>query len=164
MYKFLTKNGQTMALLLGVFCILVFLIPVFTGIGGAGYDLGTDLNALPDEAKDKINFFNPGLGLARFLVYAGFGLALIFGIVNFAKFPRASLKAAGGLVAIVVLFFILYSTSQMESTGKLAMLHDKFDVSEGVSKFISGGLKTTVFLAVGAFVIMILAEIRNFFK
>ena len=164
MYKFLTKNGQTMALLLGVLCILVFLIPALSGIGSSGYDLGTDLNALPDEAKDKITFFNPGLWLAKALVYAGFGIALIFGLINFAKFPKSSLRAAGGLVAILVLFFILYSTSSMESTGKLGMLHDKFDVSEGVSKFISGGLKTTVILATGAFVIMILAEIRNFFK
>lgn len=153
-----------LALILGLVCIAIFLISALTGISSAGYELGTDLNALPDDVKSEISFFNPGLGLARAMVYACFGLAVVFGLFNFAKFPKASIKAAAALLAIVILFFILYSTSSMEETGKLAMLHDKFDVSEGTSKFISGGLKTTVIMALGAFIIMILAEIRNIFK
>jgi hypothetical protein len=37
-------------------------------------------------------------------------------------------------------------------------------VSEGTSKFISGGIKTTVGLSVVAFFVMIGFEIRNLFK
>ena len=164
MYSFLTKHGQTAALGLGVLCIAIFLITTLSGISSAGYDMSTDLNALPDEAKDGIGFFNPGIGLTVFLVVACFVLALAFGLLNFVKFPKASMKAAIGLVAILVIFGILYATSSMESAGKLGMLHDKFSVSEGTSKFISGGIKTTVGLSIVAFFVMIGFEIRNLFK
>lgn len=164
MYKFLTKNGQTAALILGVVCIAIFLGTALSGISSAGYDLSTDLNGLGDEAKAGMNFFNPGIWLAIVLAVACLVVAVLFGIINVAKFPKASLKAIIGFIAIVALFGILYSMSSMETGGKLAALHDKFDVSEGVSKFISGGIKTTVFLAIASFVIMILFEIRNLFK
>ena len=164
MYSFLTKHGQTAALGLGVLCIAIFLITTLSGISSAGYDMSTDLNALPDDAKDGIFFFNPGIRLTVFLVVACFVLALAFGLLNFVKFPKASMKAAIGLVAILVIFGILYATSSMESAGKLGMLHDKFSVSEGTSKFISGGIKTTVGLSIVAFFVMIGFEIRNLFK
>lgn len=164
MYSFLTKNGQTAALILGLVGIAIFLFSAIYGIGASGYELSTDLNALPDEVKQKITFFQPGLIVTVVMVVACFLLALGFGLFNFVKFPKASLRAAGALAAILVVFFILYSTSDMETAGKLGMLHDKFDVSEGVSKFISGGLKTTVGLALAAFVIMIVFEVRNLFK
>lgn len=164
MYNFLTKNGQTAALLLGVLCIAIFLITTLSGLGSSGYDMSTDLNALPDEAKSGIGFFNAGLKITVGLVIICFALAVIFGLINFAKFPKASLKAVIGLAAVLILFFILYSTSSMEEGGKLGMLHDKFSISESVSKFIGGGLKTTVLMALVAFAAMVLFEIRNLFK
>lgn len=164
MYNFLTKHGQTAALGLGVLCIVIFLVTTLGGISSGGYDLSTDLNGLPDEAKDKIMFFNPGIFITVALVVICFVLSLVFGLVNFAKFPKASMKAAIALIAIVVVFGGLYASSGMETSGKLGMLHDKFDVGEGASKFIGGGIKTTVGLGILAFIVMIGFEVRNLFK
>ena len=52
----------------------------------------------------------------------------------------------------------------MESAGKLGELHEKFSITENVSKFISGGLKTTVGLALAAFGAMVVLEVVNLFK
>ena len=89
---------------------------------------------------------------------------VVFGIINIMKFPKAAMKFGIGLVVLAIIFFALYATSSMEQGGKLGMLHEKFGINEGVSKLISGGLKTTVGLAVAAFVIMVISEIRNVFK
>jgi hypothetical protein len=56
------------------------------------------------------------------------------------------------------------SISDSETTGKIAALLQKNDISEGTSKMISGGIKTTVLLAIGAFIAMVVMEILNFFK
>ena len=40
----------------------------------------------------------------------------------------------------------------------------EFDVSENVSKMITGGMKTTVIMAIAALAAMILLEIYNMFK
>lgn len=165
MYKFLTKNGQPLALGLGVLVVAIFLISALTGMSGAGYDVGTDLNKLTAEQKGAITFFNPGIFLTVAMAAIAVILALVvFGIVDLIKFPKSAMKFGIGLIALLAVFFILYSTADPEGTGKLGELIDRFDVSESVSKFISAGISTTVGLAALAAIIMVLAEIRNMFK
>jgi len=123
MYKFLTKNGQLLAILLGVAVVAIFLITVFTGLDGAGYSVGDDLNQImkdaPEGEKPAFDFFNLGLGLTIGLIVIAFIAALIFGL---------------------------------------------WQLSDNVSKLISGGIWTTLMLLGGAFAIMILSEVRNLFK
>jgi hypothetical protein len=54
--------------------------------------------------------------------------------------------------------------SESETTGKIAELIQKNNISEGTSNMISGGLKTTVLLAIGCAIAMVVLEIYNMFK
>lgn len=165
MYKFLTKNGQAVALGLGVLVTAIFLISALSGLASAGYDVGTDLNKLTPEQKGAINFFNPGIGLTvGMAVLAGVLALVVFGITDLIKFPKSAIKFGLGLIALLAIFFILYSTASPEGTGKLATLIDKFAITPNVSKFITAGIWTTIGLAGVAAATMVLAEIRNIFK
>jgi len=166
MYKFLTKNGQLLAILLGVAVVAIFLITVFTGLDGAGYSVGDDLNQImkdaPEGEKPAFDFFNLGLGLTIGLIVIAFIAALIFGLWQLITSPKQSLKGILAVVAIAAIFFAFYSTGVAE-VAKEGLL-DKHGVSDNVSKLISGGIWTTLMLLGGAFAIMILSEVRNLFK
>lgn len=164
MYNFLTKNGQLIALGLGILVIAIFLGSVVSGFNAnAAIDMSTDLNAY--EGKKDITFFSPGLGATvAMVILAGVLALVVFGIINILKFPKDAMKFGIGIIALVLIFFGLYATSNMESAGKLGMLHEREAITENVSKLISGGLKTTVGLAVAAFAIMVISEVRNIFK
>ncbi len=166
MYNFLTKNGQLVALGLGILVIVIFFGSVISGFNSNdAIDMSTDLMNLDPEARSAIGFFNPGLGATVGLVILAAVLALVvFGIINIIKFPKQAMKFGIGLVVLAIIFFALYSTSSVESGGKLGMLHEREGITDNVSKSISGGLKTTVGLAIAAFVIMVISEIRNIFK
>lgn len=165
MYKFLIKNGQAVAIALGLIVTAVFLISTFTGLSGAGYDVGTDLNKLSAEQKAGINFFNPGLMLTvAMAVIAGVLALVVFGLADLIKFPKSAIKFGLGFIVLLVIFFLLYSTASTEVSGKLAEKMQEFHVSPNVYKLITAGILTTVGLAIAAAVIMVLAEVRNAFK
>jgi len=79
LFNFLMSKGQAGALILGLIVIAIFLFSVSSGLGSSGYDMSTDLNKLPDEAKQAISFFNPGLLLTMGLTLLAAGAALFFG-------------------------------------------------------------------------------------
>ena len=164
MYKLLTKYGQTGALLLGIAVTAIFLITVMSGLSSSGYDMGTDLNALDDEAKASIGFFNPGLWLTIILAVIAVVLAfVVFGIWDLIKYPKSAIKFLIGFVVLLVIFFVLYASANPEVVG----FEDKMmqnDITDGISKFISAGIWTTIGLLTVAFLAMILSEIRNAFK
>jgi glucan phosphoethanolaminetransferase (alkaline phosphatase superfamily) len=165
MYNYLTKNGQLVAFLIGLVVIVIFLGSVISGLSSGGYDMGTDLNALDADVKKNINFFNPGLYLTALLGALTAALAfVVFGVWNLIKFPKDAIKFVAGIAGLLVIFFILYSMSNVETAGKLGELHDELAISDGTSKFISGAMKTAMGLAVVSFVAMFAGELRNMFK
>jgi hypothetical protein len=164
MYKILNKHGQSLALGLGVLVIAIFMITVLSGLSSAGYDMGTDLNGLGDEAKDAINFFNPTLRITLALVVIGALAWALFGIYHLVSAPKNSLKFIVGFGVVIVLFIIFYTISQPETTGDIYRLVQKNGISETVSKFISAGVKTSLVLLLLAAAFMVVSEIRNFFK
>lgn len=165
MYNFLIRKGQSVALIFGLICVAIFLGSAMSGLSSAGYDIGTDLNSLSDEAKAGISFFNPGLKLTLGLVIVALVLALVvFGVVDLIKFPKGAIRVLAGVAVIGIIFFALYSMSDVETAGKLGELHQRFNISDSISKMISGGLKTTLGLAVIAVVAMIIFELYNAFK
>lgn len=165
MYNFLIRKGPGVALILGLVCVAIFYISAFNGISGAGYDMGTDLNALSDEQKSAISFFNPGLYLTLFLVgLAAFLMIVVFGAMDLIKFPKNAMKVLAGIAVIAILFFALYSMSGMETAGRLGEIHQRFNINETASKLISGGLKTTLGLAAVAVVSVVIFELVNAFK
>lgn len=164
-FDFLTKQGQTGALLLGVVVIVIILAQVFLGIGNEGYELSTDLNEILKADNDQsFDFFNGAIILPIVLVFIIIASLIFFGIVGVFKFPKEALFGIGGLVVLLLLFGIFYATSTTETTGKVVEVMQKFDVGDGASKAISAGIKTTLVL-VGASILAILAgETRNAFK
>ena len=164
MYKLLNKHGQALASGLGVLVIAIFFISVIIGHNSAGYDMGTDLNAMGPEVKRSINFFDPGLKITMGLVVVGALAWAIFGIYNLISSPKDSMKFIIGFGVVLVLFIIYYNTSESETTGRVYFLIQREGISETISKLISGGLKITLTLAVLAAAFMVVSAIRNFFK
>jgi glucan phosphoethanolaminetransferase (alkaline phosphatase superfamily) len=167
MYELLAKRGQLFAILLGVVGIAVFLGSVIAGLGSAGYDMSSDLNAIMKSNPDQqFNFFNPGLMFASILIVVAAAAAIIFGLIQTLSTPKESLKVIVGIAVMVGLFFLLYSMSNtdFDSAIRDTILDPKFGVTEMSSKLISGGLKTTLILGAVAVISMILFEIYNFFK
>lgn len=164
-YNLLNSKGQLFALGLGLLCIAIVLGSIFSGLGSAGYDTSTDLNQiLKDGGGDGFNFLNPAVMIPRLLTILAVAVILIFGIVGLVTNPKGSLVFLIAVGVLVALFFILTSMSEAETTGKIAALVDKNGISEGVSKMISGGVKSVVLLSAIAFFGIVLMEIYNFFK
>ncbi len=163
-YKLLNKHGQAMASGLGVLVIVIFFTFVIIGLNSAGYDMGTDLNAMEPEVKRGINFFDAGLKSTMALVVIGILAWGLFGIYNLISSPKDSMKFILGFGVVLILFVIFYFISVSETTGRIHFLPPREDIGETTSKLISAGLKITLTLAVLAAAFMVVSEIRNFFK
>ena len=122
MYNLLARKGQLFAILLGILLILIFLVPVITGLNSGGYGLGSiDLKTMSDSEKtDIFGYFSPGIMTTTYLVmFTAFLSFIVFGIWNMVKFPKKAIKSLIGFVVLIIVFFILYKTSDAETTGKL---------------------------------------------
>jgi len=164
-YNFFLKRGQLFAFLLGLITVAIVFGTAMSGMGAAGFEAGSDLNAvLKNGGGDGFNFFNLAIYLPIILTVLAAGLWLLFGLGRLVTNPKGSLIVLIGAVVLIGLFFLLYSSSAAETSGKLGMLSEKFDVSNGVSKFISGGIKCTAILALIALASMVIMEVVNLFK
>jgi hypothetical protein len=164
MYDFLVKKGLTLAFIIGTIITVIFLVIAVNGINGAGL-AGVDLTERKADIP-SMNFFNFGLWAAIILTLVCFGLLLLFILVDIGKFPKQMGRAILAVVALIVVFVGLTMSSTAESGPLWDKLYNNpdFAFTPGVSKFVSGGLKTTGILTVLAVLIMIGAEIRNSFK
>jgi hypothetical protein len=164
MYDFLVKKGLTMAFLLGTIITVLFLVLAVNGINNAGL-AGVDLTERKDDIP-TMDFFNFGLWGAIVLTIFCFVLLLFFIVVDITKFPKQMGRAILAVIALVIVFVALTMTSTPESGPVWEKLYNTPDYAftPGVSKFVSGGLKTTGILTIVAVLIMIGAEIRNSFK
>ncbi len=164
-YNIFNKHGQLIALGLGLLCILVAFAGIFGGLGSAGFDTSTDLNAvLKEGGGDGFNFFNGAITIPVLLAILAVVVIAIFGVVGLITNPKGSITVIIAVGILLGLFLLLTQTSEVESSGKIANLMQKYDMSDGVSQRISGGIKTTVGLAILAFVGIVVMEIYNFFK
>lgn len=164
MYKFLTKNGQSIAFIVGTVIVLLFFAMVVTS---QDYDVFTDMDAdgVKDTKRYAFGMFDFGLMATVALIVVGYILMLGFGLFQAATNIKGSLGAIAGLAVIAIIFAIGYSMTELETVGpvyKSAVL--KFELTDGVRKFVGGSITTGVALvAIGAIAI-VLSEIRNFFK
>ena len=162
MYNFLTKNGQTVAFLLGVALVGIFLINVTTGMAS--------FEALAEDQQAETGIFNFGLSGAIVLVIVAAIAMLLFGIYQVVTNIKGSLKGIIGLVVLGAVFFIAYNSASGEPTPFIQGAVDKFEaagngiISAGNLKFIGGGISTVVILVLIAVAAFVLAEIRNLFK
>lgn len=165
MYNFLLKRGQLMALLLGVGVVAIYFITVISGLGSAGYSTSDDLNNILKNNPDAdFSFFDAGMYLTGGLIVLAAAAAVLFGLIQVLSSPKGALKGIIGVAVIAVLFFVLSGSSDAESAGKIGELVQRFNVSDSVSKYISGGLKTTMILAAASALFMVIGEVINLFK
>ena len=175
MYKLLTSKGQLFAIALGILSILV----AFSGVFGLGskFSADTDLvdvlkKGVEDNADDTaigmretlLDMFTMNTYVPLALIGIALLLAVLFGLYGIVSNPKGSIKIILGMGLLLALFFIFSTTSGAETSGSLMKLAEKFNISDGVSAYISGGIKTAMLASVVAFFGAIIMEILNIFK
>ena len=156
MYKFLVKNGQLVAFGVGLFLVVVFYLIAASGIG--------EFSSLPKEERGASNLFNFGLMAAFALVIICALVMLAFGVYQMATNPKSAKKGLIGLGALAVLFMALYAMASTDASGGLAAVLEKFNISEGVHKYVSAAISTTGVLGILAVLAFVYSEVRNLIK
>ncbi|MEM9823951.1 MAG: hypothetical protein AAF985_22895 [Bacteroidota bacterium] len=156
MYKLLTKHGQMIAFGLGVLITAIFLISVFSGL--------EEFNGLGKEQQYETTIFNFGITAVRFLVVATFVIMIVFGLYHVLTNLKGSMKGILGFVVLLAIFGISYATATSETSDNFVKLFEKFDVTDGASKFITAAINTGLALCAIAGVSFVISEVRNFFK
>ena len=165
MYSLLAKKGQLFAISLGLIVVVIFLGSVIGGLNSAGYGLSSDLNqVLKNDPAQTFSFFDIGLQLTMGLIIIAVVVAVGFGLFQMLSDIKGSLQGILVLVVLIGIFFAFYSTGSDDFQGPISSIVHKFGISSNVSKIISGGISTTMLLAVLAVASMILLEIWNAFK
>jgi len=157
MYKFLAKNGQTLAFGLGILLTAIFLISAFGGL--------ETFNMQGKEDQWTTNIFNSGFYSVIVLTILCFAAAVFFGLVQMVSNGKGALKGIIGVAALLGIFFVIYSSVDptADSMGVLKEVK-QFEVTDGQSKFISGALITTIVLSLIALASFVIFEIINVFK
>lgn len=157
MYNLLAKKGMLYAFLLGLVVIVLFFVPVMSGLDS--------FNALEKGERGTTGIFDMGLWLTIILVIAAALIILFFGVMSFITNIKGSMQSLLTLGALLVIFLIGYfMTAEPAATTKLAATITKFEVPFGTQKLINGAL----FLGVGMVLItgltFVLSEVRNAIK
>ncbi len=142
MYKYLSKNGQVLALVVGGLLAVIAAITLYSTKGENGFGIAA------------------AIGL---VIVAGAAWAIL-GVISAAKNPGGAKKGLILFGSLAAFMLILYLASSGVETGSLAETMVEFDVSESESKMISGFVKTAIVLSVGAFISFIVMEVINIFK
>ena len=160
MYKFLTKNGQVLALGFGVLMVLIFLGSV---LGGLEEFSAMEAEDIANNTRERMGtgIFNFGLMASIAMAILGAAVWLFFGLFQTVTNIKGSLKFIIGLAVLVVVFLVLYNSADGTTTDRWI---SDFGVTEGISKFVSAALTTTIGLALLTVVIFVLGEVRNLFK
>lgn len=157
MYNTLIKHGTTAAFIVG-FLVSIFII--ITTVKGVGPDVAPD----NFEALGQVGAFKTAVLLAVVFLIVSVVAILLGGAYGLIANPKSAIYFVIGLAVLAILFFIFYSTSTAEKSGPLWTLAQQYDISDGTSKMISGGILLTIVLLGVSAVVMLLGELRNMFK
>ena len=165
MYKFLAKNGQALAFGLGMLLVILFLVTALPATGSVNFE------TMSDTEKYNSNIFSVGLYAALVLaVIAAIGMVL-FGVIQMASSFKTSWKGIAGFVAILVIFFIAYSTVDTAEASEPYMQGaiDKFEANGSVFtmdnfRFISASVITALAMLALSTLAFLGALVVNFFK
>lgn len=166
LFNFFTSKGQLGALIFAIILIAIVFMSIFGGLGSAGYDSGVDLVPIlqDEESTQTFDFFKPAVAVPVYLIGFTAMLMIFFGLKAILTDPKGSMKMIISLIVLAIIFFAFYSMSDAETSGKIGELVQEFDVRESTSKMISGGIRTTILLAVVSAALMFIMEIWNMFK
>ncbi len=153
MYNFLSKNGQLIAFLLGLLLVVIFVISAITG-----------MNSYADTPTREVlyesSIFDIGLIAAHWLTILGGILMVLFIIRSVIMNPKGSLPLIIAAVAIAVIFFVFRGMDSGEITKSMY----KYGVSAAEGGIVSGGLWVAIIMFFGAWIVLILSEIRGMFR
>ncbi len=157
MYNFLARNGQTLAFGIGALLTIIFYLSVFSGL--------EQFNMQGKEDQWTTNIFNIGFYASIVLTTACLVAAVAFGLMQMVDSPKAALKGVIGVVALLAIFFLIYSSvNPAAAPADVQAVEQQFEVTAQQSKFISGSIITTVVLAAVALVTFLVFEVINLFK
>lgn len=157
MYKLLSKYGLLLAFVIGLIFTLIFLIPVLTGLPEGFSELGT-------EEQATTNVFDVGLKATIGLLIATIIILILGSLMSVVKNPKGTIKGIIGIAILLVLVFVLYSTTDDETNRRVLLAMDEFNVSQNLVKWISAFIRSAFILSGAALLFMVLGELRNLFK
>jgi hypothetical protein len=162
LYNYLVKDGDAIAVGVSAVLFVIFGLGIYLGSSSGGYSLSelTDM-----EDLSQINCFNPGLWTMIWMCFIAVVL-MILGIVwDIFRNYKSGSKSVYGFLAIIAAFVVLYFTSSHDTGGRFDAYWAKdFGITEMLSKFISAGLYSLGLLTFLAFLLILVFEIRAFFK
>lgn len=157
MYKLFSKYGLVLAFILGLVFILIFLIPVISG-------LPEGFTMLPGEEQEQTTAFDAGLKATGFLLVAAVVIAVLASLWSVAKNPKNAVRGIIAVAILLVLVFVLYSTSSVEESGRVHAAMQQFNISDSLGKWISAFIKGAFALSGIAVLLAIVGEVINMFK
>ncbi len=153
MYNFLLKHGQTLSFGVGAAIALIFVLRAFSGVSGLG-------DSPTNEELYPTSFFDLGLYGAYVLTALAAIAALVFPLIHSLQNPKQAIRGLVSVAIIALIFIIAYSMASDAITPAMK----KEALSPGIGKFIGGAITTSIILAVGAVILMIVSEARSFFQ
>jgi uncharacterized membrane protein len=108
---------------------------------------------------DSIDIF---LYVADALIIIGAILALGMPLIKSFDNPKSLVKTVGGIVVLVIVFFVAYSISDGDVLPKFAA--EPFNITETSSKMVGGILLTTYILFIVAMVGIVITELNKAIK
>jgi hypothetical protein len=157
MYELLSKKGLLFAFLLGLAVVLLFYVPVLTGIN--------NFNALPEEEQATTSIFDLGLWLTIILVIVAALAIIVFSILSIANNPKGSLRGLVGLGVILLIFIIGYAmTGTPNEATRLSSIIERFQVSLSDQQIINGALFSGLGIIILTAVAFVFGEISSLLK
>ncbi|MFZ1750094.1 MAG: hypothetical protein WAU01_07885 [Saprospiraceae bacterium] len=162
LYNMLVKHGDAITVGVSAVLFIVFALSIYLGSKSGGYNL-SELTDMQD--KSQVNCFN--VGLIMMMVMAVMALALMIGGVfwDLIRNFKTGAKSMAGFAILAIAFVVLYFTANYDTGGRFAAYWSpEFGITEGLSKFISAGLYSLFGMTLLAFFLIIIFEVRSFFK
>lgn len=157
MYEILSKKGLLFAFLLGLAVVLLFYVPVLTGMDG--------FNALSEEDQVTTSIFDLGLWLTIILVVVAALAIIVFSILSIAKNPKGSLRGLVGLGVIILIFIIGFAmTGTPDEATRLSSIIERFQVSMSDQQIINGALFSALGIIILTAVAFVFGEISSLLK
>jgi high-affinity Fe2+/Pb2+ permease len=156
MYTCLTNHGTGVAFGLGLLVTVSGLIAIIGGMDS--------FSRLAEEDQTSTGIFNAALYGTFILLVATVVVAIGFGLFQLVSSPKNAIKFLVSIVGLVVLGFLFYSLSEVETSGTVYQRIQNGELSGGMSKILNGALWTTIALSAIAVLGIVFSEIRNLFK
>ena len=158
-YKFLSRNGTLLAFASVVVLFVIALLPIVSGY--------SDFSTIPTERQafsEEGSIFTLGLRISIGLLILATLLAVVLSLLQIVSNPKAAMKGIIAFGIVIVLFFVFYSMSDINTGGSLGKTIQDFKISSFIYGLTSGGIQLSILMLIGSIAIAILMEVWNYFK